>query len=252
MTERRAVCLPEHPQESGTSLPVCARGEPFGPFSRDSVYCNTHHVTHLNKTVSMRSMIPALLLYTRLFFALFILLLLFIDLPAENYVVLGLLYIGILSDLLDGIIARRLNISTDRLRVQDTFVDLLFYLAVLAYVFQARPGDFTGNLVLIIVILSQEALMYITSLARFGKLPSPHAILSKFWGILMVVEFSLLLLGVGGIHFTIALIYGIIVHLDRLLIYLFLKKWDHDIPSSFHAWQIRKGLPIRRHKLFNG
>ncbi|MEI6021437.1 MAG: CDP-alcohol phosphatidyltransferase family protein, partial [Bacteroidota bacterium] len=65
-------------------------------------------------------------------------------------------------------------------------------------------------------------------------------------------EFSLLILGINGIHFKIALIIGAFVHIDRLLIYLLLKKWDHDIPSTFHAYQLSRGKNIRRNKLFNG
>ncbi len=95
-------------------------------------------------------------------------------------------------------------------------------------------------------------MMYLVSLARFGKLPSPHAILSKFWGIYLVVEFSLLILGVNGSHFMFALYIGIFVHLDRVLIYILLREWDHDIPSSYHALLIRNGKSIHRNKLFNG
>lgn len=32
----------------------------------------------------------------------------------------------------------------------------------------------------------------------------------------------------------------------------FLPRWTSDTPSMFHAWRIKKGLPIRRHKLFHG
>ncbi len=101
-------------------------------------------------------------------------------------------------------------------------------------------------------IFSLEAFMYATCLFRFNKLPSPHAILSKFWGIYLVIEFTLLILGIKGSHFTIALILGLIAHADRVLIYMFLKEWDHDIPSFYHAIQLRMGRPIQRKKIFNG
>ncbi len=94
--------------------------------------------------------------------------------------------------------------------------------------------------------------MYLISLARFGKLPSPHAIMSKFWGIYIVIEFTLLLIGIKGDHFTIALCIGILVHFDRVLIYSLLRQWDHDIPSAYHALILRQGIPIKRRKIFNG
>jgi CDP-diacylglycerol--glycerol-3-phosphate 3-phosphatidyltransferase len=162
------------------------------------------------------------------------------------------MYAGILSDIFDGIIARKLNISTENLRLLDTFIDLLFYIALLIYILSRNPLILSDNLSFISIILFLEGLMYAISLIRFKKIPSPHAILSKFWGIYLVIEFTLLLLDVKGVHFKIALLFGILAHVDRVLIYSFLREWDHDIPSTFHALQLRAGKSIKRRKLFNG
>lgn len=163
-----------------------------------------------------------------------------------------MLYTGVLTDIFDGIIARRLNVSTENFRLLDTIFDLVFYLAILLFIFSCNSQEILSNLELITGILILEALMYLTSLIRFKKPPSPHAILSKFWGLYLVVEFTLLILEVKGNHFTIALIIGLFVHSDRLLIYVILKNWEHDIPSSYHALLLRNGKPIKRNKLFNG
>ncbi len=172
--------------------------------------------------------------------------------PNSKWVVLVLLYAGVLADVFDGIIARRLNISTENFRLLDTLFDLLFYLAVFLFIFSTNSQEIERNVSLILGVLSLEFLMYALSLFRFNKLPSPHAILSKFWGLYLVVEFTLLILGIGGNHFTIALAIGMFIHFDRILIYALLKKWDHDIPSSYHALLLRNGKPIKRSKLFNG
>ena len=170
----------------------------------------------------------------------------------STWIVLTLLYLGILSDIFDGIIARKLNISTQRLRLLDTVVDLLFYISLLLYTIQSNPSSWSNNRFGIIIILVLEGATYIISLIRFRKLPAPHAILSKFWGIYLVIEFTLLILGVGGLHFRFALYFGIVAHIDRVLIYSLLRTWDHDIPSSYHAFLLRQGKPIQRRKLFNG
>ena len=162
------------------------------------------------------------------------------------------MYLGILADVFDGIIARKLNISTENFRLLDTIFDLLFYLSILIFILSINRQAITDNLQLILIILTLEGFMYFISLARFGKLPSPHAIMSKFWGIYIVIEFTLLILGVKGNHFTIALLIGILVHADRVLIYCFLRNWDHDIPTSYHALLLRRGMSIKRNKMFNG
>lgn len=166
-------------------------------------------------------------------------------------VVLALLYSGIISDIFDGIVARSHNIATTNLRVYDTIVDLIFYLSVFFYLYRFDDQSFKTNGDLILMIFCLEACMYGVSLARFRRLPSPHALLSKTWGVCLVVESTLLILKVPGIHFRIALFFGIIAHLDRVLIYCLIKDWEKDIPSSYHALQLRWGKEIKRNSLFN-
>lgn len=169
-----------------------------------------------------------------------------------NYIVVALMVLGIVTDIFDGILARKYEVSTEGLRVQDTVIDLAMYMSILAFLFIQNPALYSENELPILVILGLEAAMYLVSLLRFVKLPSPHAIPSKFWGIYLVVEFTLLLLGVTGTHFRISLFIGCAVHIDRLLIYILLPSWNHDIPSCYHAWELRQGKEIKRMKLFNG
>jgi phosphatidylglycerophosphate synthase len=196
--------------------------------------------------------VPKLLLYCRLVFVFIILLMTFFPVKYGHSMVLGLIYVGVLSDIFDGIIARKLNVSNETLRVLDTLFDLLFYASIVLYIFKNNPKIFSENLFLIFIIIGLESMMYAVSLFRFKKFPSPHALLSKFWGLYLICEFTLILLGIQGIHFTIALFAGILVHTDRLLIYLIVKSWHHDVPSCFHALKLRQGKSIRRIKLFNG
>lgn len=202
--------------------------------------------------MDLKKHIPTILLYSRLAFF-FILVGLIVFEPANSdRLVLILLYLGIFTDIFDGIIARKLNLSNERFRMLDTVFDLLFYLSVLYYIFSTQYLIIMNNQYLIAIILALEASMYFISLARFRKLPSPHAIMSKFWGLYIVIEFTLILLGIKGNHFTLALYAGIAAHTDRVLIYILLPHWDLDIPSSYHALLIRQGKPIKKNKLFNG
>lgn len=200
----------------------------------------------------MKSNIPKTLLFSRLAFAFVIILLTLIRPTSSKGIVLSLMYMGIITDIFDGIIARRLNVSSKDFRILDTAFDLLFYASILCYIYRVAPGVFSKNRLLIQVIICLECLMYFVSLIKFRKLPSPHAILSKFWGLYLTVEFTLLIMGVAGWHFTFALLIGVIVHVDRVLIYTLIRQWDHDIPSCYHAFQLRQGKAISRRKIFNG
>ena len=164
-----------------------------------------------------------------------------------------LLLLGILSDIFDGIIARKQGISTVALRRMDSQVDVVFWLCVGWCSWLLNPEIFIGNRIPIIIVFVMEALTYVFSFLKFRKETCTHALLSKLWGITLFIAFiSIIGFGHGGIPLALTIIFGVISHIDVYLIILFLPKWMHDVPSSWHAWQIRKGRSIKRNKMFNG
>jgi CDP-diacylglycerol--glycerol-3-phosphate 3-phosphatidyltransferase len=76
------------------------------------------------------SLVPYLLIYSRLLIGFLILLLSIYHIPHYPAIAVTLLVIGLLTDIFDGIIARRLNVSTERLRRLDSTVDQVFFVTV--------------------------------------------------------------------------------------------------------------------------
>lgn len=164
-----------------------------------------------------------------------------------------LIFLGLLSDVFDGIIARKTGVSSEKLRRMDSQTDLIFWLCVGWCAWLLNPEIIINNKYPIELIFVMEALTYVFSIAKFGKETCTHALLSKFWGITLLVAFvSMIGFGYGGISVFLAVLFGIIGHIDVYLIIYFLPKWTHDVPSSYHAYLISKGKPIKKHKLFNG
>ena len=167
-------------------------------------------------------------------------------------IVLVLMYLGLLSDILDGIVARHLNISSSTLRRFDSQTDMLFWLSIGVSTWLLHPDLIANNTIAVITILAMEALCYIVSLLKFKKETCTHAFLSKLWGITLLIAFtSLIGFGYAGLPFAIAIVVGLIAHLDRILITLILPSWTHDIPSAYHAYLIRKGITFKKNKLLN-
>lgn len=165
----------------------------------------------------------------------------------------GLLFAGILSDIFDGIIARRQNIATASLRRMDSQTDLIFWLCAGWCAWLLHPEIVLDNRYAILLLFAMEGLTYVFSIAKFGKETCTHALLSKLWGIMLFVAFAAILgFGYTGIPFALAITFGVISHIDVYLIILFLPKWTHDVPSAWHAWQLRKGREITKYKIFNG
>ena len=93
---------------------------------------------------------------------------------------------------------------------------------------------------------------YLISILKFKRETCTHAFLSKLWGITLLIAFtSLIGFNHAGIPFHVAIIMGLISHIDRILITLILSEWTHDIPSAYHAYLIRKGIDFKRNEYLN-
>ncbi len=152
-----------------------------------------------------------------------------------------LMYLGFLSDIFDGIIARKLNVSTQKMRRLDSQVDIVFWISIVVSAWIMFPLVFKNYALPIFLILLLEISCNLISIIRFKKAPGTHAYLAKFWRITLLVAFTALIgFGYSGFTFATALIVGIISYLESILIILILPVWTSDIPSIYHAREIRK------------
>jgi len=197
--------------------------------------------------------IPIALIVFRFLLAPIILLLAYVVGESAKTIIVILMYLGLLSDILDGIIARKQNISSAKLRRLDSQTDMIFWLSIGFATWILYPKLISDNSALIWTILGMEIACYVISFIKFKRETCTHAFLSKLWGITLLVAFtSLIGFNHAGIPFALAIIMGLISHIDRILITLILPKWTHDIPSAYHAYLIRKGIAFKRNEYLNG
>lgn len=201
----------------------------------------------------MKNKVPLMLIVFRLLLAPIIYFLAYYCDDEARMPILILMYLGFISDIFDGIVARNLNVSSAKLRRMDSQVDMIFWVSIGFATWHLFPDLIAANSTSILAILAMEVMCYAISILRFGRETCTHAFLSKMWGISLVFAFtSLIGFGYAGFFFAFAIGLGLISHIDRILITLILPHWTHDIPSAYHAWLIRKGIPFKRHKLLNG
>jgi len=171
---------------------------------------------------------------------------------SSKMIILILMYLGLISDILDGIIARKQNTSTEKLRRLDSQTDMIFWLSIGFATWILYPELIKENSISINIILTMEVMVYVISIIKFKKETCTHAFLSKIWGITLLIAFtSLIGFNHAGIPFLIAIIMGIISHIDRILITLILPTWTHDIPSTYHAYLYKNGIEFKKNKYFN-
>jgi CDP-diacylglycerol--glycerol-3-phosphate 3-phosphatidyltransferase len=196
--------------------------------------------------------LPFILIAIRFLLAPIIFLLAYFEIRESRNIILFLMYFGLLTDIFDGIIARKVGVSSEKLRRLDSQTDLVFWLSIAFAVYWLNPEIVQEHWKSIAVIFMMEALCYIVSLWKFGKETCTHAWISKLWGLSLLATFTYLIgFQETGWIFYLCISLGFISHLDVILIILILPKWQFDIPSSFHAWKIRNGESIKKSVLLN-
>jgi phosphatidylglycerophosphate synthase len=153
----------------------------------------------------------------------------------------GILVAAFLSDVFDGIIARRLGVATERLRLADSVVDIGFYLFVAAACLLAYPEVWRQHRTGILLVAGLEAGRWVFDLAKFGRIASYHMWSSKLWGILLFLGFGeVFARGGPGVLFTAAVVVGVVNEVEGLAASLILPWWRHDVPSAWHALALRR------------
>jgi len=200
-----------------------------------------------------RENIPFLLVYSRLSIGPIMILLSFYFGKSESLLVFILMFIGLLSDIFDGIIARKLEVATEKLRRADSNVDLVFWICTGIATYLMWPLVIMAKIEFIVLLFMLEGMCYTVSIIKFRKSPCTHSYMAKFWGIMLFFSLSyLIIFGEAGLLFSVCVAIGIIADIEVILITLTLEEWTYDIPSVYHAVKIRRGLEIKRYKLFNG
>lgn len=196
--------------------------------------------------------IPYILIAIRFILAPIILFLACFKGEESTFLILLLMYFGLLTDIFDGIIARKVGVSSEKLRRLDSQVDLLFWLSLGFASYFLNTELIKNEWKSILLIFSMEALCYIISICKFGKETCTHAFLSKMWGLSLLITFTYLIgFQQTGWAFYGAIVLGLISHIDVVLIILILPKWQYDVPSCYHAWKIRNGKQRKKTVFFN-
>jgi CDP-diacylglycerol--glycerol-3-phosphate 3-phosphatidyltransferase len=155
-----------------------------------------------------------------------------------RWIMASLVVTAFLSDVFDGIIARKLKVSTPFLRRFDSFADVCFYLAVALAGWILNSDDLRSFILPVAVLLILEILCQLICLAKFHQTTATHSYICKAWGILLFAA-ALALLGFGqtGIFMWAAIVFGYVAYLDVLLILALAKTPPVDVKSAYQIWQ---------------
>ena len=178
--------------------------------------------------------LPIILIYSRVLLGVIIALIAFSNPKNSGYTIVTLLFLGILTDVFDGVIARKLKVDTERIRTLDSNVDMFFWGISLISIFGINMEFVIQNLALISIVVSLELIAYLVSYTKFKKTIATHTYLAKAWSILLLLFLSELVLTHESYYFFNLVIWiGVISRLEIILILSIAKQWVIDIPSVF-------------------
>ncbi|MBD2042649.1 CDP-alcohol phosphatidyltransferase family protein [Microcoleus sp. FACHB-672] len=148
-----------------------------------------------------------------------------------------------LSDIFDGIIARRLKISTAGLRQADSWADLCLYACVFSSAWLVHKDLVIAFRIPLLSVVFAQLMWWIVNFLKYGKPASYHTYSAKIWGItLFIATIAWFGFDYAGITLWLAIIVGIIHSLEEIAMTLILPIWKHDVLSIHHAINLRHEL----------
>ena len=155
--------------------------------------------------------------------------------------------LALLSDIFDGVLARRWRLDTETLRRWDTRADTFFYICVLCVAMLRYPAAFERRWILLAGLVAVEAVQHIFAAMKYGRHASYHSVLSKIWGLMMATAMCALLgFGLDNWFLDLTLAWGILCNLQGLAMSLMLPTWHKDVSTLFHAARIRRQEAVIR------
>lgn len=148
-----------------------------------------------------------------------------------------------LSDIFDGVLARRLGVATPFLRRLDSAVDIVFYLGVGGALWRLRPEAVRPHFALLAVLVGLELLHLAAARLKYGRKASYHLWSAKAWGIaLFGGALALLSFHGGSAWFALMLWPGLFENLEGLAVTAILPAWTHDVPTFAHALRLKAAM----------
>lgn len=146
-----------------------------------------------------------------------------------------LFILSLVSDALDGFLARRLNQVSGLGAQLDRWGDLATYLAAPAGVWLLWPALVRREQTFILLGLGGFLFPILLGFCKFGRLTSYHTRAARLAAVLLGVSTPLLLAGGPSYPFRLAILLFLLAELEEVAITLHLKRWQANIPNFWHC-----------------
>ncbi|HEV2280610.1 MAG TPA: CDP-alcohol phosphatidyltransferase family protein [Acidobacteriaceae bacterium] len=148
---------------------------------------------------------------------------------------------ALLSDIYDGVLARRWKCDTAGVRLFDSIADTVFYVCVGVALWFGRSAALRENAGLLMLVVGMELAHYALDFAKFGKPASYHSYLAKAWGLVMAIAVLIAFAtGGGGLLLRVSLVLGLLCKTEGLAMSVILPEWVRDVKGIGAAIRLRR------------
>lgn len=149
------------------------------------------------------------------------------------------LIINLLSDILDGFIARRFNMQTEIGAKLDSFADNLTYLLAFTGLLVFKMEELQPHLISFFIFIGMLVLTVIVSLIKFRKFPSFHLYWTKIGGYLQGAFFiCVFTLGFWTPFYYLVIAWGIIGALEHIAIQMVIPEMRSNVRGLY--WVLKE------------
>jgi CDP-diacylglycerol--glycerol-3-phosphate 3-phosphatidyltransferase len=152
---------------------------------------------------------------------------------------------SLLSDVLDGYLARLLGEVSDFGAKLDSWGDALTYAVMIFGLYQLWPAIFHDQLEYLISATLSFVVPLLLALVKFGEYPSYHTVGAKIAAVLIAPAYYLLILMGADMLFRAVILFYLAVALEEIIITLLLK---HPITNVGSVWQLTRGKSMALRK----
>ena len=177
---------------------------------------------------------PYLLVYSRLLIAIYFIFVAAFKQLQDPLTISLLLIFAVLSDVFDGIIARKLKIDSVHLRQLDSKVDTIFWITLLYVLLVVENSFIKAHAIELFILLASEVFLQVFGYLKFNSALALHTYAAKAWAVLLTLSVLQLLLGKNAeIIFHTMFVWGLIAQLEVALIIFKMKTFNVDVSSIF-------------------
>ena len=148
---------------------------------------------------------------------------------------------GLLTDAVDGFLARRLHAESKRGATLDSRGDMAVALSLPIGAFLLWPAMMRSLIPYIVVALVAYLAPIIAGEIRYRRLPSFHTWGAKLCAINAGLALLVLFVTQNSLWFRICIPLLVLESIEELIMIAILPRWHPDVPSLWHALRLRRG-----------